>query len=112
MTDEMKEAKRVIKGLLQIIEDADVLIHKAVDHEIVKASDRLLASTEDTGGEFCEWWCDDEPFGDGYDMWESSCGVAYQFTSDGPKENHHNYCHKCGKPIRLSTEVTHEQRKP
>lgn len=104
MTDEMEEAREIIEELISFLEE--------IMPSRVMRADAFLASTEDTGGEFCEWWCDDEPFGDGYDMWESSCGVAYQFTSDGPKENHHNYCHKCGKPIRLSTEVTHEQRKP
>ncbi len=42
----------------------------------------------------CEWWNDGE-------MWESSCGVAYMFNSDGPEDNGHRFCHKCGKPIAI-----------
>ncbi len=42
----------------------------------------------------CEWWEDGE-------MWESSCGVAYMFNSDGPEDNGHRFCHKCGKRIAI-----------
>lgn len=46
--------------------------------------------------EKCIWigshdmWCD---------MWEGSCGIAWEFTNAGPIENGCNYCPKCGKPI-------------
>ena len=42
----------------------------------------------------CEWWEDGE-------MWESSCGVAYMFNSDGPEDNGHTFCHKCGNRIAI-----------
>lgn len=42
----------------------------------------------------CEWWEDGE-------MWESSCGVAYMFNSDGPEDNGHRFCHKCGNRIAI-----------
>ena len=43
----------------------------------------------------CEWWEDGE-------MWESSCGVAYTFIdTDGPADNGHTFCHKCGKRIAI-----------
>lgn len=45
-------------------------------------------------GATCEWWNDGE-------MWESPCGVAYMFNSDGPEDNGHRFCHKCGKPIAI-----------
>lgn len=45
-------------------------------------------------GGTCAWWEDGE-------MWESSCGVAYNFLSDGPVENEHDFCHKCGKRIAI-----------
>jgi hypothetical protein len=42
----------------------------------------------------CAWWEDGE-------MWESSCGVTYMFNSDGPEDNGHCFCHKCGKRIEI-----------
>ena len=43
----------------------------------------------------CAWWEDGE-------MWESSCGVAYTFIdTDGPADNGHTFCHKCGKRIAI-----------
>lgn len=34
---------------------------------------------------------------DGY--WETDCGKAFEFSNGGPDENHHKFCHCCGKPI-------------
>lgn len=33
---------------------------------------------------------------DGFnDLWESSCGMAWTFPDEGPKENDMTYCPKC-----------------
>lgn len=58
--------------------------------EATEEQQRLRADADAT----CEWWNDGE-------MWESSCGVAYMFNSDGPEDNGHRFCHKCGKRIAL-----------
>ena len=34
-----------------------------------------------------------------HDMWDTSCGDAACFLSDGPKENHYHFCPFCGKPL-------------
>ena len=64
-------------------------------HEWADMAAAVLAELE---GELrdgtCEWWEDGE-------MWESSCGVAYMFNSDGPEDNGHRFCHKCGKRIAI-----------
>ena len=46
----------------------------------------------------CEWSKDDDDFE--IDVWHSDCGVAWEFTEGGPKENHYIYCHGCGKRIK------------
>jgi hypothetical protein len=59
----------------------------------------------------CEW--KREEF-DG-DYFESSCGKAFFFTIDGPKENNYKYCPCCGKEIEekklMKIEVTLEYKK-
>jgi hypothetical protein len=40
----------------------------------------------------CEWWDEDG-------VWNSSCGVAFEFTDGSPDENGFGFCFKCGKPI-------------
>ena len=55
---------------------------------------KALRADAETARSTCEWWEDCE-------MWESSCGVAYTFLSDGPDENEHEFCHKCGKRIAI-----------
>ena len=44
----------------------------------------------------CEWTHDDD---DGY--WDTSCGNAWRFDDGGPKENNMNFCHCCGKTLRI-----------
>ena len=45
--------------------------------------------------ETCEWWDEDG-------VWYSSCGVVFEFTCDGPKENEFHFCYKCGLPIEVN----------
>ena len=33
--------------------------------------------------------------------WETECGQSWRFDDGGPKENHMNFCHCCGKPLRI-----------
>ena len=44
----------------------------------------------------CEWTYDDV---DGF--WGTACGKAWRFDDGGPKENNMNFCHCCGKTLRI-----------
>lgn len=44
----------------------------------------------------CEWTHNDD---DGF--WETACGDAWRFDDGGPKENNMNFCHCCGKTLRI-----------
>ncbi len=33
--------------------------------------------------------------------WDTECGQSWRFDDGGPKENHMNFCHCCGKPLRI-----------
>ena len=44
----------------------------------------------------CKWTHNDD---DGY--WDTSCGKAWRFDDGGPKENNMNFCHCCGKTLRI-----------
>jgi len=44
----------------------------------------------------CEWT---HNAADGY--WDTSCGKAWRFDDGGPKENNMNFCHCCGKTLRI-----------
>ena len=47
----------------------------------------------ETGHEWCVWQADDEG------TYETSCGQAFVFTCDGPRENGARFCMYCGKPL-------------
>ena len=32
-------------------------------------------------------------------IWNTNCGVAFEFNEGLPKDNHANFCHNCGKPL-------------
>lgn len=51
--------------------------------------------------EVCKWTCG--PYVD-CEIWETDCGEAFVFETDGPKENKMKFCCYCGKPL---TEVIH-----
>jgi len=44
----------------------------------------------------CEWAHNED---DGF--WDTECGQSWRFDDGGPKENHMNFCHCCGKPLRI-----------
>jgi hypothetical protein len=69
------------------------ILHEAAE-ELAAANARIAELAGELGDGTCEWWEDGE-------MWESSCGVAYMFNSDGPEDNGHRFCHKCGKRIAI-----------
>lgn len=51
---------------------------------------RLRESSERDAERECLW------SSDGFnDLWESSCGMAWTFPDEGPKENDMTYCPKC-----------------
>lgn len=33
------------------------------------------------------------------EAWVSQCGAVYQFLTDGPNENGHSFCHRCGSRL-------------
>lgn len=69
------------------------------------ATDALTTSEE---GGVCEWTVDKQYECD--DMWSSSCGEDWTFTTGGPSENGIKFCHNCGKPISLrDTEALTEE---
>lgn len=45
----------------------------------------------------CEWEYDEQ-----IDVWNTSCSNAWQFYSDGPKENECSYCMYCGGVIEAT----------
>jgi len=51
--------------------------------------------------DICTWELEDTFFS----VWESECGILYQFIEGGPKDNGHNYCHYCGKKLVIKEEV-------
>ena len=44
----------------------------------------------------CEWAHNED---DGF--WDTECGQSWRFDDGGPKENHMNFCHCCGKTLRI-----------
>ena len=86
LSEEMRECDRTA-GPCYAKDWADTL-HEAL---------RLL---DDDG---CLWEPEDDP---DVSWWNTSCGQAWSFTTDGPKENGMNFCHYCGKPLRLNPERT------
>ena len=44
----------------------------------------------------CEWTHNDDDV-----YWDTSCGKAWRFDDGGPKENNMNFCHCCGKTLRI-----------
>lgn len=45
----------------------------------------------------CIWTYSEDEF-----TWHTSCGQAWSFTEDGPKENGVKFCHSCGKPLEVA----------
>ena len=48
----------------------------------------------------CRWtnvMCED------YDVWDTECGQAHQFETDGPAENLHTFCPYCGCTLHEET---------
>lgn len=50
------------------------------------------------------WWdlADDDA-----SHYETSCGHAFEFTTDGPRENRFTFCPYCGKRIATEKKVKH-----
>ena len=63
---------------------------------IRECADELRAALDDSpSAETCAWTPDTSYDG----VWESECGVLYQFMADGPLENGFAFCHNCGRPL-------------
>lgn len=43
----------------------------------------------------CTWTHAHDDWGD-FDMWNTSCGQAHEFTSGNPEDNFHKFCPYCG----------------
>ena len=48
----------------------------------------------------CTWREDLQPDGDV--AWETECQNLFVFTTDGPAENHFNYCPYCGDVLLIA----------
>ena len=57
--------------------------------------DEWQAMQDSPSAEACAWTPDTSYDG----VWESECGVLYQFMADGPLENGFAFCHSCGRPL-------------
>lgn len=44
----------------------------------------------------CKWTHNDDD-----SSWDTECGQSWRFDDGGPKENHMNFCHCCGKTLRI-----------
>lgn len=70
--------------------------------EAVLAMDAALSTPQPTQAQAgavpltCEWAHNED---DGF--WDTECGQSWRFDDGGPKENHMNFCHCCGKPLRI-----------
>ena len=61
--------------------------------------DKSPTKTTETGPECCVWQADDEG------TYETSCGQAFVFTCDGPRENGARFCMYCGKRLEARVYV-------
>jgi hypothetical protein len=50
---------------------------------------------------FCVWTLDDDP---DCGKWDTSCGEAHCFITDGPAENNHRFCPYCGDRLKIARE--------
>lgn len=57
------------------------------------------APPADQGRDGCTWTPDSDP---DFSMWETACGNAWEFTTEGPKENGVKFCPYCGKPLVIA----------
>lgn len=85
---ECEAASAVIADLRAKCEAAET---KATISQITAETEkRLRESSERDAERECLW------SSDGFnDLWESSCGMAWTFPDEGPKENDMTYCPKC-----------------
>lgn len=85
---ECEAASAVIAYLRAKCEAAET---KATISQITAETEkRLRESSERDAERECLW------SSDGFnDLWESSCGMAWTFPDEGPKENDMTYCPKC-----------------
>jgi hypothetical protein len=62
------------------------------DEWLISRIAAALAQKERSSPE-CEWKCDPNP---DCEVWETTCGEAFQFETDGPTENKFRFCCYCG----------------
>ena len=73
-----------------------------IEHERVRRNDRPRYPVV----LLCTWRVNDDG------CYESSCKQAFEFTCDGPKENHFAYCPYCGKRIKDAASEARKEGKP
>lgn len=78
----------------------DEMISGAAD-AIREAADGL-AELNTTAIRQCVWTRDAD-YGDVYD---GACGVKWEFTDGGPRENEANYCPRCGGRVKVARRPT------
>lgn len=92
MTTEMSELEKLIanwKALDAVWRTSTEDEAKRLDDVHYELVPLLIAERDAT----CTWREDDEG------VWQTECGDAFEFTTDGPEENNVKYCCYCGKWI-------------
>jgi hypothetical protein len=88
---ELAEMAQEIRELRQAIDETS--LYMGVRGEEI----RVLRGKLREEGE-CTWKDDDDG------VWETSCGGAFVFTTDGPTENNMRFCPYCGKRLETAEE--------
>lgn len=60
----------------------------------------FLIDSSEPAVETCAWSQDDEDDVDN-GQWHTACGQIWVFNDGGPEDNHTNFCHNCGKKVRV-----------
>lgn len=116
--DELPLAGRVLgevcRELAAVKAERDALTQALTDTREVLADFRAwherdvreMARLEDDAKDrSCAWRLYRDKWGDASDLWQTGCGRTWQYTADGPAENHQVYCHACGGRIDIQPAI-------
>lgn len=56
---------------------------------------RMIEKALEEDERICAWTYDHS-----YDLWNTACGECFVFEDGGPKDNSHQFCGYCGKPLK------------
>lgn len=78
--------------------DDEMITEDGVASESIREAADRLAELNTTAIRQCVWTRDAD-YGDVYD---GACGVKWEFTDGGPRENKANYCPSCGGRVKVA----------